>query len=350
MRSSYEKRFFGELGSVVESTAKMRYNEYKSDAKEVGFMREVEKIRIIYDTDMDTDCDDAGALAILYEYAKQGKAEVLGVIADVITPWAAPCCQVLADYYGFSHPIGTIYEADHPEGASDRFTPYRKHVLAAPDRRYNRRYAEQLRKRDTDYPPAVQVYRQLLATAPAHSVTIVCVGMLTALADLLQSPADGISPLSGMELVREKVDRVVDMGDPGKAKSFNWDMDAPAAQIVMEYCPVPIYFSSSGTTIVSGHTLSTKLPADHPVRQIYETFTRGPGLGRSSWDLIALLYALEPENPMLQAVFRGTCRYDAEAKCSRWVPDGGRMDREILLTCTDGEMADYLEVRMTGEF
>ena len=33
---------------------------------------------IIFDTDMDTDCDDAGALAILYEYVKRQKAELLG--------------------------------------------------------------------------------------------------------------------------------------------------------------------------------------------------------------------------------------------------------------------------------
>ncbi len=31
----------------------------------------MEKPLIIFDTDMDTDCDDVGALAILYEYVKK---------------------------------------------------------------------------------------------------------------------------------------------------------------------------------------------------------------------------------------------------------------------------------------
>ncbi len=41
-----------------------------------------EKPLIIFDTDMDTDCDDAGALCLLLKFVKCGKADILAAIAD----------------------------------------------------------------------------------------------------------------------------------------------------------------------------------------------------------------------------------------------------------------------------
>jgi len=35
------------------------------------------QIKVIFDTDMDTDCDDAGALAILHALADNGEVEIL---------------------------------------------------------------------------------------------------------------------------------------------------------------------------------------------------------------------------------------------------------------------------------
>ncbi|MDD4425039.1 MAG: hypothetical protein PHS40_03855, partial [Mariniphaga sp.] len=39
-----------------------------------------ESEKIIFDTDMGSDCDDVGALALLHHYADLGKAEILGCI------------------------------------------------------------------------------------------------------------------------------------------------------------------------------------------------------------------------------------------------------------------------------
>ena len=39
-----------------------------------------ESVKIIFDTDMGSDCDDVGALALLNVYTGQGKAEILGCI------------------------------------------------------------------------------------------------------------------------------------------------------------------------------------------------------------------------------------------------------------------------------
>ena len=55
------------------------------------------------------------------------------------------------------------------------------------------------------------VYRRVLAAQPDHSVTIASIGMLTNLYLLFQSEGDEYSPLSGIDLVAQKVEKVVYM-------------------------------------------------------------------------------------------------------------------------------------------
>ena len=52
---------------------------------------------------------------------------------------------------------------------------------------------------------AVSLYRSVLAAQDDGSVTVVTVGFLQNLADLLRSPPDRHSPLSGRDLVTQKV-------------------------------------------------------------------------------------------------------------------------------------------------
>ena len=54
---------------------------------------------------------------------------------------------------------------------------------------------------------AVTVLRRSLAEAEDGSLVIASIGFLHNLLSLLQSPGDSISPASGYELVRDKVDR-----------------------------------------------------------------------------------------------------------------------------------------------
>ncbi|MBQ4044704.1 MAG: hypothetical protein IJD06_11990 [Clostridia bacterium] len=306
---------------------------------------------ILYDTDMDTDCDDAGALAILYEYVRRDKAELAGIVADVVCPYAAPCCEALGDFYGIRRPVGTVYAAFCPDDESDRLRAYRAHSANCDSRRYNRFYAEKLGKTDRDYPSAASVYRRILADAPDHSVTVLCVGMLTAADDALVSCPDSISPLTGRELFERKVKRVISMAEPdSRGPNFNWDMDAPAAERFLRDCPVPVYVSGAGTSVITGASLTDRMPENHPLRHIYETWLRSPHKGRSSWDLIAALYALEGDSPWLTTEARGDCRYDCREHRSFWETESRRGDHEILVRVPDGELAAVLEARMTGNF
>ena len=304
---------------------------------------------IIFDTDMDTDCDDAGALAILLQYVKQGRADLLGILTDTPDRYAAAACEAFCRHYGVSVPIGAVHDAAYPTGEGTRFDRYRTHRERnlAPARRYTHLLAERVGKWDDEYPAAAQLYRRLLAGAEQGRVTIVCVGTLTAIDELLLTGPDEISPLSGVELVKQKVARLVSMSNAAwpevVANNFNYDMDPLASARVTATCPAPIHASPDGTRVITGASLSDRLPATHPLRLSYETYMEGERRGRSSWDLLTLYYVLEPESGCFTANPRGRLCYEQESRRTWWRDEQGRADREVRLAIPPEEMAARLE-------
>ena len=82
---------------------------------------------------------------------------------------------------------------------------------------------------------------------------------------------------------------------------------------------------------------------DRSLRIAYESFTGGPHRGRSSWDLIAVLYAVCPQTPHLRAKAHGTIRYDASLHRMLWQENGPRQDALLVQTASDRKLAEYLE-------
>ncbi len=65
-------------------------------------------VSVIFDTDIGTDVDDAGALAVLHILADQGEAKILATLSANQNRWAAPAIDVLNTYYGRGDiPIGS---------------------------------------------------------------------------------------------------------------------------------------------------------------------------------------------------------------------------------------------------
>lgn len=313
----------------------------------------MEKPIILFDTDMDTDCDDAGAFAMLLEAHLAGKATLLGIVADSVSPYAAPACDYMTRYYGIDLPIGTVYAEDYMDTREniDRFADYRTHSknCLQTGHSYNETFAQKLGKTDKDYPSAAQVYRELLSKADDQSVTVLCVGMLTAVAEALKSGADKISPLSGVELFRKKVKKVITMGNPHSTNDFNWGKDAIGTKQFFALCPVPVYISAEGGNVITGSHLSTRLPKIHPLRQAYEIWLAQKNQGRASWDLIAALYALDPVSPYLRSDPLGDCLYNAEEKRLHIHPSTNGNCHRLYLTCPPEEMAQRLNNYMLGE-
>ncbi len=157
-------------------------------------------IPVILDTDMDTDCDDAGALATIHALARSGQARLLGCICDAPAVWGPACIRSINAWYAPPVPVGSTLPR-HPLSET-RYADYREHlemIRGSPFTLYNEQVVRRSGLWTAVEPPgvedAVTVYRRALARPHTGGVVIIArSGCSPALADLLDSPADEHSP------------------------------------------------------------------------------------------------------------------------------------------------------------
>ena len=250
-------------------------------------------VAIIFDTDFGPDYDDVGAIALLHALADSGQARILATIASDKYANAGPVLNAFNTYFNRPDlPIGVpkgqaVDEADWQHW-SDSIVARYPHAV----------------KSNAELPDAVSLYRQILAKQPDNSVTLVTVGFLTNLANLLESPADQYSGLAGRELVRKKIKLLVSMaGHFPEGREFNIHKDAAAAKKALDSWPTPVIFS--GFEI--GEKIKTGLPLiqdariqNSPVKDVFRISipkAKGDKDGRMSWDQTAVLVAIKGAKP-----------------------------------------------------
>jgi hypothetical protein len=276
-------------------------------------------VSVIFDTDMSADCDDAGALAILNKLCDTGEAQILACVSDGRDQDKAIAASIDAinTYYGRPHvPIGTYQ--------GSKYSPSKSHYTA-----HLRDEFPHTAPPDDQEPKALDIYRKTLAAAPDGSVTLICVGFVINLEQLLQSPADETSPLDGMDLVRKKIKQLVVMGGafpqcaPHHGEyNFMAHNGGPDTQYVVENWPTPILFSGFeiGYSIITGSNLGAA-PTSDPVRRAYELSTSLRG--RSSWDLTAVLAAVRDPTLYWTVEADGYCQVNADGS-NEWFPTPNR--------------------------
>lgn len=246
-------------------------------------------VNIIFDTDIGPDYDDVGALTLLHAFADAGECNLMATIACNNYPNVVPVLSVLNTYFGRPNvPVGIV------TGKSMQLGVWQKW-----DAVIVKKYPHHLTS-NADAEDAVRLYRKILAASRDGSVTIVTVGFLTNLSNLLQSPPDSLSPKTGTELIASKVKTLVAMaGAFPSGKEFNIEKDATASQFTFEHWPTPIIFTGweIGAKIFSGLPLirSTAISAS-PVKDVYEISipqASEDSRGRKSWDQTAVLIAVQ---------------------------------------------------------
>ncbi|MDF2721586.1 MAG: ribonucleoside hydrolase RihC [Paenibacillus sp.] len=307
-------------------------------------------VNLILDTDIETDSDDVGAVAVLHALADRGEANVLGMICSSPLEWGAPCLQALNTFYNRPHiPIGTLKVEEREAGPEH--ARYAAYVEAMnPRRLYNRyvpaHYPNELQS-GHNAPDSTQIYRKLLSSQPDHSVTICAVGFLGPLSRLLRSAPDAWSDMDGYALVRCKVKLLVSMAIgtfPEGKDRFNWKMDPVSAEHVINHWPTPIAVSEYGDRILTGSRLYLELEEGHPVRTAYKLHLGGEGKSRSSWDQLAVLYAVRGEGDQFTQKTGYQIRFSAETMMHHWHSDaGGRGDIYVQPTLSSQEMASRIE-------
>ena len=278
---------------------------------------------VIFDTDMGSDCDDVGALAILHNYLDQEKAQLLGCIySSGKVPFGAGMVDAINTYFGRPDiPIG----AEQGNDFGDPVDKMDAGKLARDTAAFGHNVVL-----NSDVPDQVLLSRRLLATQRDGSVTYLTIGHTKALHDLMRSGADSISKLTGIELVRKKVKKWVALGGlkanlPGGYGSKDWNFfrngTQPYTDYLLENFPGPVYLINAGSDVLTGQSL-VQAESGTIVRTAYrdwlwkveeKTLTDG----RPSWDLAAVCFAVEGQSIFFEPPERGTLHFDIGTG-SRW--------------------------------
>jgi pyrimidine-specific ribonucleoside hydrolase len=297
------------------------------------------KIKIIFDTDLGPDYDDVGALAFLHAMADSGKVEILATVSSNKHELVAPSINVINTYFGRSElPVGAPKTAGVNLGSSQHWADS---IVA--------KYPHSI-KTTSEVADAVDVYRKTLNGQPDNSVTIVTVGFLTNLSNLLKSGPDNNSPLTGKELVTKKVSRLVSMaGRFPEGKEFNVDMDSVSSKFVFENWPGEVIFTGYeiGSQIHTGLKLIKSDVVNSPVKDVFRIsipLSEEDKNGRMSWDETAVLIGVYGTDRFFD-IIRGKIIVNTDGS-NTWKNNPEGIQYYVKMKMPVPEISTFIEDRM----
>jgi inosine-uridine nucleoside N-ribohydrolase len=245
-------------------------------------------VRLILDTDIGNDVDDALALAMIHSLESRGEVKLLAVTITKDNRYAAPFVSLVNSFYGRPDiPIGVVHNGKTPDDSP---------MLRIPVEQRNASGAYVYPRRTTDgsqAPDAVELLKSVLGSQPNHSVSIAQIGFSTNLARLLQSPG-------GRALVVRKVKALYLMaGNFSKpVPEFNVYTDPDSAQFLFQNWPVPMIFSpfDIGLAITFPYEAIANdfgYVEHHPIAEAYKIYVKKPE-DHPNWDSTAVLEAIRP--------------------------------------------------------
>ncbi|KAH9228749.1 hypothetical protein K456DRAFT_1874661 [Colletotrichum gloeosporioides 23] len=287
---------------------------------------------LIVDTDLFSDCDDAGALLLA---ATSPEVNLLGVNINSQSSYSVLAASAILNHYGHSEvPIS----ARRPLNNIPFFDSWTK-LLGEFASKVATHWPKSVSDADEAWDP-VKLYRKLLAEAEDDSVTIASIGFLHNLSALLNSTADSYSELTGPELVAMKVKELVVMGgDYPSGYEFNFWYDDPneTAHVIHSWKSPIVYVGFDlGSSIRSGGPLMADGPKTDPVRAAYILYSYYQP--RWSFDPVAMLYAVKGLDKYFRygnAYGYNTIKLQGEAGCNgcnEWVFDDNVTNQHWLNT------------------
>lgn len=271
-------------------------------------------LSVILDTDLGNSTDDVLAMQALFYLQQQKLCNVCGVMTSLQVNQARDLADRFLHFYKADDvPLGIL------PGEEDLFLmiPYFQLAdsLHADGQPLFPSTGIPLSQRQ----PSWKLYRKLLADAADHSVVIICIGKYSSLGLLLESHADEYSPLSGMQLVSQKVLRLEAMGgcftpvpvrnpsEEGKQQfitvEYNIDSDIPLAKKVLEQWPTDLCILpiEEGMKFPSNHDevlADYAWQPDHPLYQIYSRYDEWAigDVGQYWWDAEVVMHAVLGES------------------------------------------------------
>ena len=308
---------------------------YQRDAAQ-----QISPVMLILDTDISSDVDDVGAVAVLHTLEKQGKAKILAMMVSSGDMWSVSCLGALNTWFGHPDiPIGIVQgeSVEHPSLYTEKIAS---------------EFSSGLRK-DTSGLDAVALYREILAGHEDKSVVLVTVGYLTNLSNLLQSKADQFSSLEGKALVLKKVKQLICMGgEYPRGREWNFYQDTKSTEYVVKHWPTPVILCGYevGRKVLTGAALKS-VAVKSPVRRAYQLYNEITD--RPSWDQLTVLYAVEKSSNTHSLSWRisapGKISIDKDG-ANRWIHDSKGLYRYLRLDTSPEKTATTIDQLMAGTF
>ena len=228
-------------------------------------------VNIIHGTDWWTDCDDIAALRVLCRAHRAGEINLLCVGIDSVMEYSAPSVSAFMENEGVRVPIGV----DQSAVRDGRNCRYQKLLAGYPHSVLSNDGCED----------AWRLYRKTLALLPGKA-DITEVGFPQIIMQLMQSAPDEISPLTGLELVKEKVNRIWLMAgkwDETPGREYNltaYPECCAAGHYICGQSPVPLVLL--GFEVGWGVITGGKQPEGDLLKAAFTA--HGSPNGRHSWD------------------------------------------------------------------
>jgi len=296
---------------------------------------------VILDTDLGSDVDDVGAVALANIFHNQKRINLLAVTHTTSGQYGPIICESINEYYGNSDIEVGVYKG--PCFMKDEL----------PDSYPEATFRAFPHKHDdpSQLPDSIEILRKKLSEN--EHVTLIFIGQLLNLANLMKSKADKYSNMSGEELINKKVDAVYIMG--GKFPSitglpiddlpeYNLLTAIDSSLYAIKRLKVKTVFidGSLGLAVNTGARISEKYKDEHIVSYAYRRYIyRNQDNSRASWDPITVYRGCIDDDLFID-VGPGFVNLDEQAKTS-FVKDEKGNFFVTKLNRTVEEVQDKLE-------
>jgi len=341
-------------------------------------------IKLIYDGDIGPDPCDFSTISMLHEYHNKGFIELLAVMGATPDPYLTSTFSIYNQVYGNKIPIaGYNPESSEVDFGEEVVTKYdeaiKVHCHANVNKSIYEKYGNGETLRSNDVPGTITLYRKLLSEAEDNSIVIYAAGQLFNFPPLLKSGADQYSPLSGKELLKAKLRKVVIMGglfpdsqviENTDRAEWNWwafaskNITKTTMNALAEMGKPIVYVGFEvGVQVHVGVEMIKRLGREHPTT---EAFYLGKGTRNTTKKTIDEGSFLTSENPAFDEIglfvaveggigeFFNTVQGRVETEeygANSWIPDEqGNESYITLLPEVEKKLSEVITDRITGDF
>ena len=277
--------------------------------------------KIIFDTDFGGDADDLGALTILNNLENDGVCEITAIMV----------------YSNYSDAIAAIDGVNRYYGNDGVPMAIRNHSYYDTETSYCNAVATTLPHELTndDVPLCIDLYREILSQADDKSITLVTVGPLANIKELIDSKADKHSPLTGLELMNRKLKGISMMGGafPAMENEWNfWGNSAGTTRYVLDKLatPIAIIGYEVGQAVKIGNEFN-KIKGNNPLYPGFLYFSehapwmkadfKGAILDNPCYDQITLLHGIYGDDHKGWEMVEGWRCVVEDNSATQWVED-----------------------------